>query len=224
MIVAVATPYVNGSQVEMILQVPLRLNAAKAAAAARNANPALLAQFRSATLCRLIPATSGTSDTVIPGTPGTPGTPDTVIPGGPGMPDIVIPGTPATPGTPDTVIPGMAGSPDIPCPGPPVVTSNPKAQNNKKSFQLDAAVQFFGKQMPAGTYQINWQGSGPTAQVDILQGSSVIASVRARVVVLNRKSPADTPGTRANPDGSLALESLRFAGQNFALYFDEGDA
>ena len=234
-IAAVATPYVlvtaandvlldNGSQVEMILQVPLRLNAAKAAAAARNANPALLAQFRSATLCRPIPATSGTSDTVIPGTPGTPGTPDTVIPGGPGTPDIVIPGTPATPGTPDTVIPGMAGSPEIPCPGPPVVTSNPKAQNNKKSFQLDAAVQFFGKQMPAGTYQINWQGSGPTAQVDILQGSSVIASVRARVVMLNRKSPADTPGTRANPDGSLALESLRFAGQNFALYFDEGDA
>jgi hypothetical protein len=232
-IVAVATPYVevssandvlldNGSQIEMVLQVPLRLNAASVAAAVRLSNPALLAHLKSASLCRPIPGTPGTPDTVIPGTPGTPGTPPTVIPGGPGTPDIVIPGTPATPGTPDTVIPGTPGTPGVRCPSPPVVTSNPKVQSYRESFQISAPFQVSGVPLPAGNYQVTWQGLGPWAQVDISQNGNPVVSVRARVVLLNRKSPADAPGTRTNSDGSVFLQSLRFAGQTFALYFDQG--
>jgi hypothetical protein len=232
-IAAVATPYVlvssasdvlldNGSQIEMVLQVPLRLNAAKVAAAARQSNPAPLAQLRSATRCRPTPGTPGTPDTVIPGTPGTPGTPPTVIPGGPGMPDTVIPGTPGTPGTPDTVIPGSPGAPGVRCPDLPVVTSNPKVQNHSQPFQIAVPVQVYGKPLLAGSYQVSWKGSDPLAQVDILQHGNPVVSVPARVVLLNRISPADAPGTRTNSDGSLSLQSLRFAGQSYALYFDRG--
>jgi len=212
----------NGSQIEMVLQVPLRLNAANVSAAVRLSNPAPLAQFKSATRCRPTPGTPGTPDTVIPGTPGTPGTPDIVIPGAPGMPETVIPGTPATPGTPDTIMPGTPGTPYVPCPGPPVVTSNSKVQNYTESFQINAPLQVSGKQLSAGSYQVTWEGSGPLAQVDILQNGILVVSVRARVVLLNRKSPADAPGTRTNSDGSVFLHSLRFAGQTFALYFDQG--
>lgn len=232
-IAAVATPYVqissasdvlldNGSQFEMVLQVPLQLNAAEVAAAARMANPAALLKFRSATLCRPIPGTPGTPDTVIPGTPGTPGTPDIVIPGTgtAATPPIVIPGTPATPGTPDTVIPGSSSTPGVVCPGPPLVTSNPKVPSYKESFQIGAAVQVSGKQLSAGSYEIIWEGSGPSPQVNILQSGNPVVSVRARFVLLSQKSSANTPGTRANSDGSLSLVSLRFAGQDFALYFD----
>jgi hypothetical protein len=232
-IAAVATPYVlvssandvlldNGAQIEMVLQVPLRLNAAKVATAARQSNSAPLPQFQSATRCRPIPATPGTPDTVIPGTPGTPGTPPTVIPGGPGMPDTVIPGTPGTPGTPPTVIPGSPRTPGVPCPAAPVVISNPKVQNHSQSFQVTAPVQVFGKPLPAGSYQVTWKGSGPWAQVEILQNGNLVLGVRARVVLLSKASPADTPETRAGSDGSLSLRSLRFAGQNLALYFDQG--
>jgi hypothetical protein len=232
-IAAVATPYVlvssandvlidNGAQIEMVLQVPLRLNAAKVAAAARQSNSTPLPQFQSATRCRPIPATPGTSDTVIPGTPGTPGTPPTVIPGGPGMPDTVIPGTPGTPGTPPTVIPGSPGTPYVPCPAGPVVTSNPKVQSYSQSFQITAPVQVLGKPLPAGSYQVTWKGSGPWAQVEILQNGNLVLGVRARVVLLNRTSPADTPETYTGSDGSVSLRSLRFAGQNLALYFDQG--
>jgi hypothetical protein len=233
-IAAVATAYVqvsaandvlldNGSQIEMVLQVPLRLNAANVAAAVRLSNPALLAHLKSATLCRPIPGIPGTPDTVIPGTPGTPGTPPTVIPGGPGMPDTVIPGTPATPGTPDTVIPGSPGTPGVRCPSPPVVTSNPKVQSYKESFQINAPVQVSGVLLSAGSYQVTWQGSGPSAQVDIFQNGNRVVSVPARVVLLNRKSPADVAGTRTDSDGSVFLQSLRFAGQTCALYFDQGE-
>jgi hypothetical protein len=40
-----------------------------------------------------------------------------------------------------------------------------------------------------------------------------------QVVLLNRESPADKPETHANSDGSVSLQSLRFAGQIFGQYF-----
>lgn len=211
----------NGSQLEMVLQVPLRLNSSQVAAAARRSNPVPFGQFRSATQCRPILGSPGTPDTVIPGTPGTPGTPPTVIPGAPGTPDIVIPGTPGTPGTPDTVLPGTPGSPYIACPAPPVVTSDSKMQNYKESFQVDGPVRVYGKPLPAGTYQVTWKGLAPSAQVEIHQNNTLVESVRARVVLLNRKSSANQPATHTDADGALSLRSLRFAGQTFALYFDQ---
>ncbi|MGH9828349.1 MAG: hypothetical protein ACREDR_34425, partial [Blastocatellia bacterium] len=211
----------NGAQIQMVLQIPLAVNASRVADASRRSIPAQFGPFRSSTQCRPTYGTPGTPDTVIPGTPGTPGTPDTTIPGGPGMPDVVIPGTPATPGTPDTVIPGTPGTPGTTCPGPPVVTSNPNVQH-KESFQVGASADVGGKQLTAGSYQVTWTGSGPLSETEILQNGNLIASVQARVVALDRKSPANTPAIRTNADGSLSLISLRFAGQTFALYFDLG--
>ena len=115
----------NGSQIEMTLEAPLALDAAKVAQAIPLSHAPAQGQFRPATLCRPTagdpgtPGTPGTPDTVIPGTPptvipsGIDGVPDTVIPG---TAPTVIPGTPGTPGTPDT--PGMA------CPAPPLVISS----------------------------------------------------------------------------------------------------
>lgn len=222
---AVSEPYVdvsysndilldNGTQMEMLLQLPLVLDGGRVADAVRSSNPLQPAATKSATLCRPTPGTPGTSDTVIPGTSGTP---DTVIPGGPGQPDIVIPGIPATP---DTVIPGTPGTPGTSCPGPPVVASNPKAQNYKESFQLTAAAPVAGTKLSAGNYQADWAGSGLTIQVVIRQNGKVIATVPAHFVILNGKAPANLASTSTNSDGSLSLRALRFAGQNFALYFD----
>jgi hypothetical protein len=224
---AVASPYVdvssssdvlldNGSQLEMILQVPLPLLADRVAAAAHMATPEQLPQFKSATLCRPTYGTPGSPDTVIPGTPGTP---PTVIPGGPGMPDTVIPGTP---GTPSTTIPGSPSTPGTVCPGPPLVTSNPKVPDHKETFQINAPARVAALQLPAGVYQVTWAGSGPSVQVEILQNGNLVISARARVVVLDREAPSDLSGTRATSDGSVFLQSLRFAGQSFALYFDQG--
>jgi len=224
---AVATPYVvissasdvlldNGSQIEMVLQVPLRLNAVKVAAAVRQANSRPPFPFKSATRCRPIPATQGTPDTVIPGTPGTP---PTVIPGGPGMPDTVIPGTP---GTPSTVIPGTPGTPALPCSGPPVVASNPKPQSYRKPLQISSPLRVSNTLLAAGSYQFAWNGAGPSAQVEVLENGNSAARVPARVVLLNAESRTDAIGTSANADGSLSLGSLRFAGEKLALYFDQG--
>ncbi len=209
----------NGTQIEMVLQIPLALDGDRVADAVRHSNPAQPAPFKSATLCRPTAGTPGTSDTVIPGSPGTPGTPDTVIPGGPGMPDTVIPGIPATPGTPPTIIPGDPGTPGTSCPGPPVVTSNTKNQNYKESFEIAAPAAVGGKQLSAGSYQVSWTGSGPPVQVDIRQNGNLIVSAPARFVILEGQS-AGGAATSANAEGSLSLQALRFAGESFALYFD----
>lgn len=230
MIPAVANPYVdvssrsdvlldNGAQIEMILQLRLQLDAASVENAVHASKPMNLNRFTSATTCQTIPGSPGTPDTVIPGTPGTSGTPDTVIPGMNGAPDTVIPGTPATPGTPDTVIPGSPATPDIPCPGPPVVAASTKAQ--KEPFQIGVPFQVSGNSLPAGSYQVTWKGSGPLVFVQIVQNKKVVAATQARMVLLNRQSPSAMPGTLSNPDGSVSLQSLRFAGQSFALYFDQ---
>src|SRR5208337_4730582 len=79
----------NGSQFEMTLQNPLTLDSANVAVAVRRSKAPPIGPYQSATRCRPIPGTPGTSDTVIPGTPGTPGF---VCPGppivtsGPGVP------------------------------------------------------------------------------------------------------------------------------------------
>ena len=232
---AVANPYVlvsprsdvlldNGTQIEMVLQVPLLLDSARVAAAARESQPYAADRFCSASRCRPTPGWPGTPDTVIPGTPGTPGTPPTVIPGAPGTPDIVIPGIPATPGTPATVMPGSPATPGIPCPGPPLVTANSKVQLYREAFQLAAPVQIAGTPLAAGSYELAWKGLGAPVQVTFAQKGKFVASVRARVVWLNRKPSADVPQMATQPDGSISLLSVRFAGETFALYFDPGPA
>ena len=212
----------NGTQIAMILQIPLSLNAASVAEAVQQTNPAPLPSFKSATQCRPMPGTDGTPDTVIPGTPGMPGTPDIVIPGAPGTPDTVIPGIPATPGTAPTVIPGSPGTPGISCPGPPVVGPDPKPAKYKETFQLASQLEVSGKPLPPGEYQASWQGLGPSVVVNILQKGKTIASISAKVLLLSGKTTASTPETRANSDGSVSLRSLRFAGESFALYFAHG--
>jgi hypothetical protein len=229
---AVATPYVNvssssdvllntGSPIEMILQVPLRIDAARVGSS-QVSNTAQLVTYKSASLCRPIPGSPGTPDTVIPGTPGTAGTPDIVIPGGPGMPDTVIPGTPATPGTPDTVIPGTPGTFGIDCPAPPVVATNTKMEIYKEPFTLAAATQLGGQTLSAGQYEVSWEGPAIVARIKVLQNGNAFLTVPGRIVLLNAKPAGDFIGAHASTDGTLSLRSLRFAGQMFAVYFDSG--
>jgi hypothetical protein len=58
--------------------------------------------------------------------------------------------------------------------------------------------------------------------VEVFENGNSVARVPARVVLLNAESRTDTMGTSTHADGSLSLESLRFAGEKLAVYFDQG--
>ena len=182
----------NGAPVEMLLQSPLTLDANAVAAAVSRSKPLLFGPTKSSSRCVPTPGTPGTPGTSDTVVPGSPGTPPTVIPGAPGTPDIVIPGTPATPPTIIPGTPGTAGTPGTTCPGP----------------------------LSPGKYQFRWRGIGPTAQVEVILDKKQIAQVQARVVILGSKPSSDEIYSRNNPDGSVSLASLQFAGEDFALFFD----
>src|SRR5215470_7275011 len=85
------------------------------------------------------------------------------------------------------------------------------------NLQFLEPVQVHGKQVPAGEYQVRWEGNGPDVQVTIAQGKKVLATTPARVVDLQNKSNADAALLKNNPDGSRTLNEIRFSGKKFAL-------
>ena len=197
----------NGAQFDMVVQTPLALDATRIAEAVRHSRPLPVGPAPSASLCRPIPAT--------------PGTPDTVIPGVNGMPPTVIPGIPPTQGTPPTIIPGTPGTPAIPCPAPPAVVSGLSGpQIHRKSFQMANELQVSGKKVSPGRYEISWIGTTTTIQVDLLQNGKALVHAPARIAMLSEKSAADKVVTRTNPDGSNSIASLEFVGESFSVIFD----
>jgi hypothetical protein len=107
------------------------------------------------------------------------------------------------------------------CPAPPAVLSSQSAKDvHTKTLSFPAAVQIAGKNLSAGIYELTWKGLGPTAQVELMQKGKHLASVQARIITLDRKSPADGTIAHNDPDGSVAVKSLRFAGENFVLTFE----
>lgn len=210
----------NGTQFDMILQAPLALDASGVAQAVRRSQPLKFGATKSASVCRPIPATPGTSDTVIPGTPPTPGTPDIVIPG-PNGTTTTIPGSPGTPGTSPTIIPGTPGTPEIPCPAPPAVISGPVGpQIHRQSFQVTSDLLVAGKKLAPGSYEVVWLGTDTAVQVEVQQHGKTIVLAPAQISPLPQSSTADKTVTHTNPDGSMTIASLEFAGEHFAIVFD----
>ena len=199
----------NGTQFEMVLEQPLVLDAASISEAARLSRPPKPWDWKSASLCRPTSATTGTSDTYIPGTPGTP---SIEIPGGTGMPSTSIPGTPDTPGK---VIPGTPGSPGLACPGPPAVIAAPAA--HKESFVLVHLVREAGQTLPAGSYNIDWEGLGPQAQVSILKRGKLVVKAQTMVVALGKDAPADDTAWRTKSGWLVLIGTSSVQGPQFRL-------
>ncbi|HEX6905540.1 MAG TPA: hypothetical protein VF154_02945 [Terriglobales bacterium] len=91
------------------------------------------------------------------------------------------------------------------------------------SLYLGEAAQLNGKQIPAGTYQLKWQGNGPAVQVYVMKGKKVVASAPAKVEQVSAQSDhgaavIDTAG------GSRTLVEARFAGKNYKLVFPSPEA
>ena len=89
------------------------------------------------------------------------------------------------------------------------------ASRNSEGVTLPNAVTIDGKQVPAGDYKIEWEGSG-NVTATIQQGKKVIASVPATVIQ-----------TKSTYDGALDLQgnvlrAIQF--KNNTLNFDQANA
>jgi len=91
------------------------------------------------------------------------------------------------------------------------------SDSHKSNFEIGNATQVNGTTLPAGEYTAQWEGSGPTVQVNILQGKKVVATVPAQVVTLDSKA-SDTHAEVFNgTNGERELKALQFEGKKLSL-------
>jgi hypothetical protein len=88
---------------------------------------------------------------------------------------------------------------------------------NKGSLKIYDTVSVAGKQLPAGSYTVKWEGSGPAVELSILKGGNVVATVAAQMVSLPRSSVHDSAVVSTNSDGSTSLSEVRFSGKKYSL-------
>ena len=89
--------------------------------------------------------------------------------------------------------------------------------SNKGSIQLQEPVTVGSQQLPAGDYQVKWEGSGPNVELSILKGKKVVATAPARMFELGQSPGYDSAVVRKNDDGSRSLSEIRFSGKKYAL-------
>jgi hypothetical protein len=88
---------------------------------------------------------------------------------------------------------------------------------NKGSLDLMDPVTVNGKQIKAGEYSVQWDGTGSSVQLSLLQGKKVVATTPAQIINLDQSPNNSSAIIKNNADGSRTLAEIRFGGKKFAL-------
>jgi hypothetical protein len=91
----------------------------------------------------------------------------------------------------------------------------------KGSLHLGSPVTVNGTTLKPGDYKLEWDGTGSSVEVNIMQGKNVIAKVPAKVVDLNYRAANDAAVLTAGTGGTSTLTGVRFEGKKFALELGE---
>ena len=94
-------------------------------------------------------------------------------------------------------------------------------ETNKGTLRLDDKVVVDGKPLAPGNYRVEWDGSGPTVQVKLLQGKQAVATIPAHLTEQASPNSQDGYATTAEPDGSRALTAIFF--KRFTLQIDQNE-
>lgn len=102
-----------------------------------------------------------------------------------------------------------------------VLASSAFAAGNKANLHLNDATTVNGTTLKAGDYKLEWDGSGPNVDLNIVQGKNVIAKVPAKVVDLSTPAANSAAVVTKNSDGTKTLAGARFEGKKFAIELGE---
>ena len=97
-------------------------------------------------------------------------------------------------------------------------------ESNKTTLNLSEKVTVNGKALNPGKYTVDWQGSGPTVQVSILQGKETVATAPAHLVEQPTRNDTNAYASTAQPDGTRILNTIYVGGQRTTLQFDQTQA
>ena len=94
--------------------------------------------------------------------------------------------------------------------------------SNKGSFHVQESVQVNGQSIPAGEYQLRWEGTGADVQLIFMQGKKEIAKTSAKVIQLDQASQYDS-AVVDHSSGKASVSEVRFAGKKTALTLGSSD-
>jgi len=87
---------------------------------------------------------------------------------------------------------------------------------NKGTMQVRESVEVNGQQLPAGVYQLRWDGTGSNVEVRFMQGKKEVAKTTAKLVSLDQASDFDS-AVIDRASGKAAVSQVRFAGKKYSL-------
>jgi gas vesicle protein len=105
--------------------------------------------------------------------------------------------------------------------GAALVLASAAFAGEKASVKLYDDVKVNGKTLPAGKYDLSWEGSGANVQLSIHQGKETIATVPAQIAATNSASNSTGYSTKKEDDGSKSLTNVFFAGKKYTLNLEE---
>jgi hypothetical protein len=92
---------------------------------------------------------------------------------------------------------------------------------NKGTLQVQDVVTVNGTKLAPGDYKLQWEGTGPSVELSIMQGKKVVAKVPAHMVDLEKPSSLDAAVVKRNDDGSKTLSEVRLSGKKYSLALGE---
>jgi hypothetical protein len=88
--------------------------------------------------------------------------------------------------------------------------------SNKGSLHVQDPVEINGQQLPAGDYQLRWEGTGSNVEVSVMQGKKEVAKTSAKVIELKEAFASDA-AVVDHSSGRASLSEVRFARKKYAL-------
>ena len=93
---------------------------------------------------------------------------------------------------------------------------------NKGTFHAQETVEINGQQLPAGGYQVRWEGNGPSVEIGFLKNNKEVAKTTARAVQL-KKTPSSDSSIVNHATGKAVVSEIEFAGKRTAFSLEESD-
>ena len=79
-----------------------------------------------------------------------------------------------------------------------------------------------GVQLSPGDYALQWDGTGNSVQLQILQGKKVVATTAASLVQLKAPASQNMTSTKDAGNNARALTEIDFRGKSYALAIGNG--
>jgi hypothetical protein len=92
---------------------------------------------------------------------------------------------------------------------------------NKGTLHVSSPEIVAGERLAAGEYTVRWDGTGPSAQVRVMQGAKVVVAAPARIIALDSASPNDSVVVEIYDKGVRRVSLMYFSGQKVALQIEE---